>query len=94
MQTILYARVSTEDQTIEHQRTQAEAAGFVIDHVVADHGVSGLNMVLSKRPEGRRLFDMLRKGDTLGGPSGAQLSGCYGHNPAPHAAGRYHPHCH
>lgn len=36
--TILYARVSTADQTLEHQRTQAEAEGFVIDEVVADHG--------------------------------------------------------
>ena len=26
--TVLYARVSTTDQTLDHQRTQAEAAGF------------------------------------------------------------------
>jgi putative DNA-invertase from lambdoid prophage Rac len=65
MQTILYARVSTVDQTLDHQRTQAEAAGFKIDHVVADHGVSGVSTMLIERPEGRRLFDMLRKGDTL-----------------------------
>jgi hypothetical protein len=43
--TILYARVSTADQNLAHQREQAEAAGF--------------------RPEGRRLFDMLRAGDVL-----------------------------
>jgi hypothetical protein len=43
MQTILYARVSTVDQTLDHQRTQAEAAGFEIDHVLADHGVSGVS---------------------------------------------------
>ena len=41
MKTILYARVSTTDKTIAHQRTQAEAAGFKIDTVVADEGVSG-----------------------------------------------------
>jgi DNA invertase Pin-like site-specific DNA recombinase len=29
MATVLYARVSTVDQTIEHQRTQAEKAGFI-----------------------------------------------------------------
>ena len=65
MATILYARVSTADQTLEHQRTQAEAAGFRIDHVVADHGVSGISTRLAERSEGRRLFDMLRAGDTL-----------------------------
>ena len=65
MQTILYARVSTTDQTIAHQRSQAEAAGFVIDTVVSDEGVSGVTTTLAERPQGRRLFDMLRKGDTL-----------------------------
>ncbi|TXN42373.1 recombinase family protein [Methylobacterium sp. WL7] len=65
MTTILYARVSTTDQTTVHQRTQAEAAGFKIDHVVADEGVSGVSTVLAERPQGRRLFDMLRKGDVL-----------------------------
>lgn len=62
---ILYARVSTADQTIGHQRTQAEAAGFAIDEVVADVGVSGLSVPLAERPQGRRLFDLLRDGDTL-----------------------------
>lgn len=65
MATILYARVSTADQTLDHQRTQAEQAGFAIDTVIADHGVSGVSTTLRERPEGRRLFDMLRKGDTL-----------------------------
>jgi DNA invertase Pin-like site-specific DNA recombinase len=63
--TILYARVSTADQTLDHQKTQAEAAGFAIDHVVADHGVSGVSSALADRPEGKRLFDILRRGDTL-----------------------------
>ena len=65
MQTILYARVSTSDQTIQHQEEQARKAGFRIDQVVADHGVSGLSTKLRDRTEGKRLFDMLRKGDTL-----------------------------
>lgn len=65
MSTILYARVSTTEQNIDHQRTQAEQAGFSIDTVVADHGVSGVSTALRDRPEGRRLFDMLRHGDTL-----------------------------
>ncbi len=65
MKTVLYCRVSTLDQTLEHQRTQAEAAGFRLDEVVADHGISGVHTALQARPEGRRLFDMLRAGDTL-----------------------------
>lgn len=65
MKTVLYARVSTADQTLDHQKTQAEAAGFSIDEVVADHGVSGVSTRLAERSEGRRLFDMLRSGDTL-----------------------------
>lgn len=65
MQTILYARVSTVEQNVDHQRSQAEAAGFRIDQVVADHGVSGLSTRLLDRPEGKRLFDILRRGDVL-----------------------------
>ncbi|TXN41464.1 recombinase family protein [Methylobacterium sp. WL30] len=65
MKTVLYARVSTTEQNLQHQRTQAEAAGFELDEVVADHGVSGVSTRLADRPEGRRLFDMLRAGDTL-----------------------------
>ena len=64
-QTILYARVSTTEQTVEHQLTHAQSAGFAIDEVVSDDGVSGVNVTLANRPQGRRLFDMLRKGDTL-----------------------------
>ncbi|MBY5831905.1 recombinase family protein [Rhizobium leguminosarum] len=65
MKTILYARVSTADQTAEHQITQARQAGFDVDEVIVDHGVSGVNVPLRERPEGRRLFDMLRRGDIL-----------------------------
>jgi putative DNA-invertase from lambdoid prophage Rac len=65
MATVLYARVSTSEQTIAHQRTQAEEAGFVLDQVISDEGQSGVSTRLSERPEGRRLFDLLRAGDTL-----------------------------
>ena len=65
MQTFLYARVSTLDQTIEHQTTQAIAAGFKLDRVIADHGVSGVKTKLEERPEGKRLYDVLRAGDVL-----------------------------
>lgn len=65
MRTVLYARVSTKEQTVAHQRTQAEAAGFKIDEVVVDDGVSGVSTKLADRPQGRRLADMLRAGDTL-----------------------------
>jgi putative DNA-invertase from lambdoid prophage Rac len=63
--TILYARVSTAEQTIEHQVAHAKSAGYRIDEVVADNGVSGLHTRLVERPEGRRLFDKLRAGDVL-----------------------------
>ena len=49
MAVILYARVSTADQTLEHQRTQAEKAGFRLDQVIADHGVSGVTKPLRER---------------------------------------------
>lgn len=65
MTTILYARVSTADQNPSHQKAQAEAAGFTIDEVIADHGVSGVSTRLAERPEGKRLYDKLRRGDTL-----------------------------
>jgi DNA invertase Pin-like site-specific DNA recombinase len=65
MRTVLYCRVSTAEQTLQHQRTQAEAAGFTLDEVVADHGISGVTTRLADRPQGRRLFDLLRRGDTL-----------------------------
>ena len=65
MKTVLYARVSTTDQTIDHQRSRAEAAGFKIDAVVADEGVSGVHVPLAERPQGKRLFDMLRAGEPL-----------------------------
>lgn len=65
MRTILYMRTSTRGQTIEHQLTQAREAGFVIDEVVADAGESGIGTSIADRPQGRRLYDMLRAGDTL-----------------------------
>src|SRR3984957_272698 len=65
MKTILYCRVSTIDQTIAHQESQARSAGFKIDAVVSDEGVSGVTTALADRDQGKRLFDMLRAGDTL-----------------------------
>lgn len=65
MARIFYGRVSTIEQTSEHQLKQATAAGFKIDEAVFDNGSSGLATRLTERPEGRRLFDKLRKGDVL-----------------------------
>lgn len=65
MKTVLYCRVSTTDQTLDHQVTQAKQAGLVPDLVLADHGLSGVSTRLSERPDGRRLFDILREGDIL-----------------------------
>ena len=63
--TILYSRVSTTEQTSEHQLEQARKAGFHIDNVITDHGTSGVTTKLAEREGGKRLFDMLREGDTL-----------------------------
>jgi len=67
MTTFLYARVSTSEQTLEHQLIQARQEGFEIEdcNVIADHGVSGVATRLCEREQGKRLFDLLRKGDTL-----------------------------
>ncbi len=48
LKTILYARISTTDQTAAHQRTQAEKAGFTINAVVVDEGVSGISTRLGR----------------------------------------------
>lgn len=66
MSNVLYARVSTSEQTIEHQQSQAEKAlGITFDTVISDTGVSGVSVLLKDRPQGKRLFDILRSGDTL-----------------------------
>lgn len=67
MAMFFYARVSTLEQTLEHQVTQARQAGFVIDDecVVCDEGVSGVSTKLAERDQGRRLYDLLRRGDVL-----------------------------
>jgi DNA invertase Pin-like site-specific DNA recombinase len=63
--TILYARVSTSDQNIDLQRTQAAAAGFQLDEVILDDAISGVSTKLKERAGGKRLFDLLRTGDIL-----------------------------
>lgn len=63
--TILYVRVSTSEQTSDHQLAQALKAGFQVDNVVTDQGISGATTKLADREGGKRLFDMLREGDTL-----------------------------
>ena len=68
MHTYLYARVSTVDQAISHQRAQAEAAGFRLDGVIEDKGVSGVSTRFADRIGGARLLDDqlgLKKGDVL-----------------------------
>lgn len=50
---------------VPHQHGHAEKAGFKIDRVIADNGVSGISTALAERPEGRRLHDVLRASDTL-----------------------------
>ena len=63
--TVLYVRTSTSEQTIEYQLSQAKQAGFTFDDVIEEEGVSGVSTLLAERPNGKRLFDLLRDGDTL-----------------------------
>ncbi len=65
--TVLYVRVSTAEQTSDHQLAQAREAGFQIaeEHVITDHGVSGVSTRLKERDQGRRLFDLLQPSDRL-----------------------------
>ena len=63
--TVLYVRTSTSEQTIEHQLSQAKQAGLTFDDVIEDEGVSGVSTPLAERQNGKRLFDLLRDGDTL-----------------------------
>ncbi|WP_068857466.1 recombinase family protein [Perlucidibaca aquatica] len=65
MQTVFYARVSTTDQTIEHQQRQAEDAGHRFDRVFMDDGESGINKKLADRPAGKEMMGYLRAGDSL-----------------------------
>lgn len=65
IKTVLYVRTSTSEQTIDHQIEQAEQAGFKLDDVVQDKGVSGVQTPLAERENGKRLFDLLREGDVL-----------------------------
>jgi len=60
-------RFRTIEQTSEHQLDQARKAGFEIDddNAVFDNGTSGISTRLIERPEGKRLFDKLRRGDVL-----------------------------
>ena len=50
---------------VDGQRCTQAAHGYKIDQLVSDDGVSGISTRLADRPKGRRLFDLLRSGDTL-----------------------------
>jgi len=65
--TFLYVRVSTTEQTSEHQLMQARDAGFHIlaEDVITDHGTSGVSTRLADREGGKELLHKLRDGDTL-----------------------------
>jgi DNA invertase Pin-like site-specific DNA recombinase len=60
MRAALYLRVSTDEQTVENQRRELEAvagrAGWTIEHILADEGISG-----SKGRDRRAAFDRLHR---------------------------------
>src|SRR3979490_1048723 len=45
--------------------TTDRSSGLQVDRVVPGHGVSGVSTLFAERPNGKRLFDILREGDTL-----------------------------
>ena len=63
--TVLYAPLNRMEQNVKHQSEQAEAAGFVIDNVIDEEGLSVSQVPLVDRAGGRRLLDLLRDGDIL-----------------------------
>lgn len=64
MQTVLYTRVSTLDQTAAHQKAHAESAGFKITKEISET-ISGVSVNFADRPQAVRLFDILQPGDVL-----------------------------
>lgn len=59
-----YGRVSTMDQTTEHQRRDIERAGYKVDYWFADEGVSGKTPV-QQRPQFNEMLDKIDDGGTL-----------------------------
>ena len=73
MLTYGYTRVSTQAQADEGQSLDVQARqlqgwamirGVALDEVFVERGVSG-SMAIKSRPEGERLWRLLRKGDTV-----------------------------
>jgi DNA invertase Pin-like site-specific DNA recombinase len=58
-----YARVSTTEQTNENQRLELERAGYLVEYWFADTTSGAAHA--TQRAQFGKLFDKLRKGDTL-----------------------------
>jgi putative DNA-invertase from lambdoid prophage Rac len=63
--TVLYCRVSVSEQAVAHQISMALHVGLKADKTIVAAGVSGISTRLAERDQGRRLFDLLRRGDVL-----------------------------
>lgn len=61
-----YLRVSTLDkgQTVENQRIAIRDAGFAVDYVYPENGVSG-SVRARERPEFARMLECVKSGDTV-----------------------------
>jgi DNA invertase Pin-like site-specific DNA recombinase len=64
MTTYAYLRVSTDDQTTDNQRLEIENAGFKVDEVIAENGVSGSTSAFD-RPAFKEMMKKLVKGDIV-----------------------------
>jgi putative DNA-invertase from lambdoid prophage Rac len=59
-----YARVSTDDQTIQNQQLAAKAAGYAVDYFYADEAVSGTTKA-NTRTQYFEMLEKMTKGDIL-----------------------------
>jgi putative DNA-invertase from lambdoid prophage Rac len=59
------SRVRAKDGALRSGPDEVNPVDGDVDEVVADDGVSGVSTTLAERPQGRRLFDLLRRGDVL-----------------------------
>ena len=65
MSTMLYCRSAKSEPPLDLQVVQARKAGFHIDKVFADKGPAGVVGKFAHRPQGKRLFKTLSRGDVL-----------------------------
>jgi putative DNA-invertase from lambdoid prophage Rac len=88
-------RRAAPSRPLSNREPRSSKAGFKLDEVICDSGVSGVSTKFAERPQGRRLFDLLRREDTLVVRWLIASAGTTTHlrnDPRVHGARRRHPH--